>query len=243
MCKTISDYNLFCTAGIHPTQCNELEGCEDEMMFRLEGLINSQEEGNFKIVALGECGLDYDRLEFCKRDQQIAGFKAQLELASRLKKPLPLFLHNRNTNGDFLSIITENREKIPKGGVVHSFDGNLAEMHSLIDLGFYIGINGCSLKTQDNLDVIKEIPSDRILIETDSPWCGIKSSHASFKDVITVFPSKKPDKYEANLLVKDRNEPCCLIQVLEVLAAVRQEDIDVLASTIFQNTETLFFSH
>lgn len=81
-----------------------------------------------------------------------------------------MFLHNRNATDDFVAIVNQHRDKIVNGGVVHSFTGSLAEAKRLLDLGFYIGINGCSLKTEDNLKNVTEIPLDRLMVETDCPW-------------------------------------------------------------------------
>ena len=92
---------------------------------------------NGKLVAIGECGLDYDRLYFCAHDLQEKGFRHQINLAERFN--LPMFLHNRNTGGDFLKVVSECRSSIVAGGLVHSFTGEIDEMHALVELGFFIG--------------------------------------------------------------------------------------------------------
>jgi TatD DNase family protein len=84
------------------------------------------------VIALGECGLDYARLEFCSKEQQLAGFRLQLQLASHPLVDLPLFLHSRDTDGDFLRVMRESRHLYARrGGVVHSFDGTVEEMLAL----------------------------------------------------------------------------------------------------------------
>lgn len=70
------------------------------------------------------------------------------------------------------------------------------------------GVNGCSLKTQENLDVVKGIPVERMMIETDSPYCEIKSTHAGISFVKSIWPSKRKEKYDKDSTVKGRNEPC-----------------------------------
>lgn len=99
-------------------------------------------------------------------------FRAQLDLAVELQ--LPLFLHSRAAAEDFEAVLKErlgeNMERLPKMGVVHSFTGTMEEMKRLVELGFDVGINGCSLKTEENIAVVKEVPLERIQIETDGPW-------------------------------------------------------------------------
>jgi TatD DNase family protein len=124
---------------------------------------------------------------------------------------------------------------------VHTFDGTSEDLHELLDLGFHIGINGCSMKGEENLKVVAEIPEDKLLLETDAPWCGIKNSHAGSGFIKTKFETKKVEKYQDGLMVKDRNEPCTMVQVLEVVAAVREADPVALAEKVWQNTEDLFF--
>lgn len=146
-----------------------------------------------------------------------------------------MFLHNRNTGDDFVNMIKANRHRFTHG-VVHSFTSTVEEMKQLVDLGLYIGINGCSLKTEENLQVVKEIPRDRLMIETgiigvdtlhtlitylnvfpDAPWCEIRPTHASSKHLAKIPKeemelyaplSKKKERFEKGLMVKNRCEPC-----------------------------------
>ena len=126
---------------------------------------------------------------------------------------------------------------------MHSFDGGMEEMKALTDLGLHIGINGCSLRSEESLEVVAAIPTSHLLLETDAPWCGIKRTHPGFKYVATDFPSlKKKEKWQEGFMIKDRNEPCTIRQVCEIVAAVREVSVEELAASAWQNTEALFFS-
>ncbi|XP_055695405.1 deoxyribonuclease TATDN1 isoform X3 [Lutzomyia longipalpis] len=231
------DDRLVMTVGCHPTRCSEFLADPDEY---LKNLTTSIEKFKQKVVAVGEIGLDYDRLHFCEKDIQKKYFDIQLQLAEEFK--LPLFLHCRNSHEDFIEIIEKNRDKIKCGGVVHSFDGNIDEAEKLIDLGFFIGLNGCSLKTEDNLQVVSLLPAEKIMIETDAPWCGIRPSHASAKFVKTKFPTvKRKEKWTADQLIDGRCEPIQIYQVLEVIAGVKGEDEEKLADLFYKNTMSVFF--
>ncbi|OMJ16985.1 putative deoxyribonuclease TATDN1 [Smittium culicis] len=192
-----------------------------------------------------------------------------------------MFLHNRNTGTDFVTMIKQNRHRFTSG-VVHSFTGSLEEMLELVNLDLYIGINGCSLKTEDNLAVAKQIPENRLMIETDCPYCDIKKTHASYKylhmapqshvdprehsgshgsndttsnapknvntdDTVVSDemwlnpPSKLKNKYQPGLMVKGRNEPFTIRQVLRVLANIRNQDETQLAHIVYENTKRVFF--
>ncbi|KAI0181721.1 hypothetical protein GGR52DRAFT_525936 [Hypoxylon sp. FL1284] len=140
------------------------------------------------LVALGEIGLDYDRLHYCSRRVQLHSFAAQLELAASLDPPLPLFLHSRAAHADFVGLLRARfgarLERLARGAVVHSFTGSAAEARELADLGLYVGTNGCSFKTADNCAVVRDIPLDRLMLETDGPWCEVRPSHEGWKYLV-----------------------------------------------------------
>lgn len=227
--------SLFCTVGVHPTRCDEFTDNPEKHMETLRELIR----GNLdRVVAIGEMGLDYDRTEFCSADVQQRFFALQLDLAREFQ--LPMFLHMREARADFLRILEESRD-VWKGccGVVHSFTGTVEDAQAILSHPeLSLGINGCSLKTEDNLKVLAAIPPERLLLETDAPYCDIRPTHASFAHVKTIFPSvKKPEKWSEGMQVKGRNEPCNIIQVAEVVDSVVGERCSQIA---LQNALTLF---
>ncbi|KAI5466971.1 hypothetical protein BGZ63DRAFT_430404 [Mariannaea sp. PMI_226] len=161
----------------------------EKLIADLTTLVSEERASGSKgLVALGEFGLDYDRLHYCSKTVQLHSFAAQLKVAASLKPQLPLFLHSRAAHSDFVRLLKEafgeKLEKLEKGGVVHSFTGTAEEMHELMDLGLYIGLNGCSFKTVDNCNVVKEVSLDRLMIETDGPWCEVRPSHEGWKYLI-----------------------------------------------------------
>eukprot|EP01104_Vermistella_antarctica_P002730 TRINITY_DN12943_c0_g1_i1.p1 TRINITY_DN12943_c0_g1~~TRINITY_DN12943_c0_g1_i1.p1 ORF type:complete len:335 (-),score=54.43 TRINITY_DN12943_c0_g1_i1:107-1111(-) len=234
---------LFSTCGVHPTRCQQeflADGTSDtEYMEELKKVIDDGKSDG-KIVAVGEFGLDYDRLEFCPKDVQLKYFARQFELAEYAG--LPLFFHMREAAADFIDVVRKHRDSF-KHGVVHSFTGTAEEAKELIELDLFIGINGCSLKTQDNVDVMCSIPTEKLMIETDAPWCDIRPTHASHTHVNTKCDTvKRPDRWVRGAMVKGRNEPCNVVQVLEVIANAKGEDVSEVADVIYRNTHRVFFS-
>lgn len=189
------------------------------------------------VVAIGECGLDYDRLFFSPKASQLAHFEFHFDLAERYR--LPMFLHDRNTGGDFAAIMKKHRHRIP-GGVVHSFTGSADDLAAYLDMGLDIGINGCSMKTEDNVAVVRMVPLDKLHLETDAPWCEIKKSHASHKHVKTVWPAAENKKYSADKLVKGRSEPCQMVQVAEAVAGIKGLAVAEVAAAAYANSRRLF---
>ena len=136
-------------------------------MKELEELTIDAKEAGFA-VAFGEIGLDYDRLYLSTEEQQLKYFDAQLNVA--VKVQLPLFLHCRAASQDFERLLRPRLSQLPKRGLVHSFTGTLEEMYGFVEMGLDIGVNGCSMKAEENLEVVKAIPLERLQIETDGPW-------------------------------------------------------------------------
>ncbi|XP_061362479.1 uncharacterized protein LOC133306204 isoform X2 [Gastrolobium bilobum] len=238
-----TDGRLFCTVGVHPTRCKEFEESGDPEK-HFQALLSLANEGiqKGKVVAVGECGLDYDRLHFCPVEIQKKYFEKQFELAYITK--LPMFLHMRAAAADFCEIVEKNKDRFT-AGVTHSFTGSMDDCIKLLSFDkMYIGINGCSLKTTENLDVVKDIPIERMMIETDSPYCEIKNTHAGIGFVKSTWPSKKKEKYDQECIVKGRNEPCLVRQVLEVVAGCKGIiDVGNLSRTVYHNTCRVFFPH
>jgi TatD DNase family protein len=224
---------LFTTVGVHPTNALEMDNNVSDHLEKLRALLHSD-----SVVAVGEFGLDYDRLQYAPKDVQMRAFEAQIILAEESGKPL--FLHSRAAEPDMSQVLQRHRHRFSQG-VVHSFDGTCEEMETLLALGLYIGVNGCSLRTEENLEVVKRIPLDRLMLETDAPWCEMRPTHASYQHIKTMLPmKKKPDKFEWGEGVKGRCEPWMMRQVLEVVAAVKGLEEEVVAKHAYENVMKVF---
>lgn len=220
--------------GVHPCMCmefvpkvgNEDKNINDESFAKkyLDELINLTKDNINRVVAVGEFGLDFDRLGYCDKEIQLKFFDYQMQLLNEFQ--LPLFLHMRNATDETIGILKKHRDKWETvGGVCHSFTGTRECLQKVLDLGLYVGVNGCSLKTMENLDNVKRIPLDKLLFETDSPWCGIKKSHASYESIKTKYDSvNKAHLVDQcpNCTLSIRNEPCNMRQVAEVVHSIGQ---------------------
>jgi TatD DNase family protein len=112
----------------------------------------------------------------------------------------------------------------------------------LLEAGLYIGVNGCSLKTAEQLEVIKTIPLDRMMLETDAPWCGVKRTHAGHGFVKTSFDTAtRPNKKSSEQCMKDRCEPCHIVHVAEVVAAIHDTTVEDVAGVTTENARKVFF--
>jgi len=113
----------------------------------------------------------------------------------------------------------------------------------MIDLGLDVGINGCSLKTEENLEVVKELPLEKLQIETDGPWCEIRPSHAGHKFLSDMPPQPKAvkkEKWVEGCMVKGRNEPAAIIQVAHVIAKVKGITVEDVCEAAWNNSIRMF---
>ncbi|KII63505.1 putative deoxyribonuclease TATDN1 [Thelohanellus kitauei] len=222
--------NIYHTAGVHPTRCMELENNESQIS-ELTDFVNR----NRKIIAIGEIGLDYDRLHFCDENTQKKWFKTQLTATSSLG--LPYIFHMRNATADFLSILEQFSIR---ESVVHCFTGDINDADTLIKQNLSIGLTGCSLKTIDTVEAIKIIPIDKILIETDSPWCKVRPSFSGYQHIVYKPKEVKPQNNDKKSFIKCRQEPALVSQIYEAVASIKGVDYNVLVDQVFHNFRKIF---
>jgi TatD DNase family protein len=200
---------LFSTAGVHPHNAKE---CGPGTLDALRALCRTSE-----VVAVGECGLDFNR-DFSPRPVQERWFAEQLGLAAEMK--LPVFLHERDAHARFVAILKEHRPRLA-GGVVHCFTGSAAEASAYLDLGFDLGITGWICDERRGLhlrEVVRRVPLDRLMIETDAPF---------------LTPRDLPQKPR-------RNEPAFLPHVLRSVAKALGKDAAEVAAATTANARRLF---
>jgi TatD DNase family protein len=191
---------LFATAGVHPHNAAELDA---EARPALEELARNEH-----VVAVGECGLDYFR-DLSPRDLQRRAFSWQLEIAAATGKPV--FLHQRDAHDDFIAILREHRVT---RGVAHCFTGNEKERDACLELGLHIGITGWINDERRGLhlrEVVKGIPAERLMIESDAPYLLPRD----------IRPAPKTR----------RNEPAYLPYVARAIATARGETAEAVASS------------
>lgn len=209
--NTATVKRLFSTAGVHP---HDAKTCDERAIAELSALAQCPE-----VVAIGECGLDYNR-DFSPRAEQRVWFERQVELAAALN--MPLFLHERDAFDDFYAIL--KKYSVPRK-VAHCFTGGEKELDAYLSLGCYIGITGwiCDERRGTNLlSLVKKIPSDRLLLETDAPY---------------LLPRNMGDKKRSG-----RNEPKNLAHIARYIADIVGKDPDVLAEETFSASVTFFFN-
>jgi len=210
-CADYSGEKVYFTAGIHP---HDAKNCDKEALKRIREIVRDNTEN---IVAVGECGLDYDRM-FSPAEVQVKAFEDQLEIAG--ESGLPLFLHERDAADDFIKILEKNPD-LAKRAVVHCFTGDRETVQAYLSLGCMIGITGwvCDERRNQSLvDALDVIPADRLMAETDGPYLlprGIKG-------------------------LKNPNVSENVIYVVRKIAEIKNVGEDELRRQILDNTDKFF---
>lgn len=205
--------NIYASIGVHPHDVGKYK--KERMKDELEKLIQSN-----KVVAIGECGLDYYRLEKEEdKEKQKEFFKIQLEIA--YNKGVPLIIHCRDAFNDLLEILKDSKFKNPnsKQGVTHCFSGNRQIARQFLELGFLISFTGSITYTKPEgelLKVVKEVPLEKIMIETDCPY-------------LAPVPHRG-----------ERNEPLYVKYIAEKIAEVKGIDLEEVKRKTTENAKWLF---
>lgn len=205
--KMSSRERVYTAFGIHPGNAGSFDYLKTKSVF----------EKNPKIVAVGEIGLDYFYNPETK-NEQIFAFQKQIELAHELKKPI--IIHTRDADAETIRILKENYNNnlLNKKGVMHCFCGGYELARTALDVGFYISVSGIiTFKNAVELrEVIKSVPLNRLLIETDAPYLA-------------------PVPFRGK-----RNEPSYLRKTLEALANLKEVDVHLLEELTTKNFFDLF---
>ena len=202
-------FDLYATAGVHPHHARE---CGPTTIPELREIAKHP-----RIVAIGECGLDFNR-NYSPHPDQEKWFVAQLELG--LELGMPLFLHSRDAHPRFAEILKSHGVK---RAVAHCFTGEGGELRAYLDLGLYVGITGwiCDERRGKHLlELVREIPSDRLLLETDAPYLTPRD----------LRPQPKAR----------RNEPAFLPHILKTVARALGRPAEEVANETTRNAQTLF---
>lgn len=200
---------LYATAGVHP---HDAKSCNEETLKKLKELAALPQ-----VVAIGECGLDYNR-DFSPREVQRKWFAEQVRLAQELE--MPLFLHEREAFADFMHIL---REHSVRKAVVHCFTGTAAELKAYLDAGFHIGITGwiCDERRGKPLrELVRHVPLNRLMIETDAPFLTPRDLKEKPKD--------------------GRNEPAFLPHILRSVALCVGKSAEEVAKATTETAREFF---
>ena len=203
--------SCFLTIGAHPHHANEFNSSSPSEMKRLIEV--------YKPHSVGETGLDFFR-NISSYEEQLFAFEEQIRIA--IETNLPLFLHQRDAHDDFLKIISKYKNDISKA-VVHCFTGTQEELDDYLELGFHIGLTGWICDERRNIDLrksLKNIPLDKLMIETDCPY---------------LIPRNLNNKPKNN-----RNEPAYLPHIANEIALLINLDKDKLIDITYKNSINFF---
>jgi TatD DNase family protein len=227
-CAAEGNGGVYAAIGLHPIHtaksyhdAQELGGGEAATAFTSRGEAFDAEyyralAQHPKVVAIGECGLDYYRETRDKgqktRERQKEAFVAQIKLAQEVKKPL--MIHCRDAFADLIEILSEHFS--PTAGIIHFFTGTPDDARALLGLGFSFTFGGVVTFARDYDETIRLIPLDRILSETDAPYVS-------------------PAPYRGK-----RNEPAYVIETVKKLAETKNVSVEEMRAQIWENAAKIF---
>ncbi|MCS7152173.1 MAG: TatD family hydrolase [Endomicrobia bacterium] len=195
---------LYCSVGIHPHNAKDFD--EKTLRFLVNKVLHSG-----KLVAIGETGLDF-YYNLSQKEKQIDAFISHIKLAKELS--LPIVVHSRNSISEVYKLLLEYKVSI---GVMHCFSGDLEFAKKIIDLGLFIGLTGIiTFKNYKNLDIVKNVPLEYIVIETDTPYLT-------------------PEPYRGKL-----NTPLNLPLILNKVAQIRNLESNYVEDILDMNAFKLF---
>lgn len=210
--KLCEEYQqLTCTAGVHP---HDASSYNDQVEETILELLNEP-----AVVAVGECGLDFNR-NFSTPKEQISAFERQLNLATQCQKPV--FLHERDAFDTQYLLLKKYRDSI-KGAVVHCFTGDKKALLAYLDLDLHIGITGWVCDERRGLELkelVHLIPDDRLLIETDAPYLTPRTLTGKQK--------------------RAKNVPANLVHIAEFIANLRGQSTEDIKQITRENASQLF---
>jgi len=210
LAQTHPDF-LYSTAGVHPHDASTFT---PETYNTLKKLASQPQ-----VKAIGECGLDFNR-NFSTPVEQEHAFIQQLELAVECQ--LPVFMHERDASERFIKLLTPYIKQLPNA-VVHCFTGSKSALEAYLALDLHIGITGwiCDERRGEHLlDLVKIIPDDRLMIETDSPY---------------LLPRSMRPKPKSS-----RNEPKYLPYIAQAIANAREQDLQAFILSTEKTTNAFF---
>lgn len=211
---------VYATIGFHPihaegaTKKDPEESASENEEFDYDFFRRLAE--NPKVVAIGECGLDYFRLKNTTRDKQKEVFSAQIKLAEETSKPL--MIHCRDAYPDLIKILRSERSRLlpDRPGVSHFFTGSLNDAEALLEMGFSFSFGGAVTFAGNYDEILRRIPLDRLLLETDAPYVA-------------------PVPFRG-----ERNEPSFVIHVAEYIAKVKGLSLGEVAEETTKNALRIF---
>jgi len=197
---------LYAMAGIHP---HDAAGVGDGDLEEISRILSMP-----RVVGIGEIGLDYYR-DFSPRDEQVRVFRAQLELAKA--SGCPVQIHSRDANLETFNILKEYAQDLP-AIVLHCYSGSAEMAADLIKLGFFISLGGpvTYRNARKPVEVARDVPLDRLLVETDSPYLP-PSPHRG-----------------------ERNEPAYVVEVVRKIADIKGVPVEEVAQATSMNAMEVF---